>query len=337
MTPARSPLEDAAPTALRPLLRRALPAGLFLLCASVAAGQAGYAALGDGLGNVESQLGSEQQRLEQARGREQELQAQLAALGPERERSEQRLRQNARTLYRVSRGGMLPMAGGISALLGHASRVSRLERLVQRDLRARVSFGARAQVLRAELSKLAGQVQDSEQKLSALQAARVEALHERSVHHSFESAIGAAPAQRLPSHAQYGLSVVSGAPLAERFTEQRGNLALPVSGPSSIQDATRAESDGPGLEFSGTPGAAVRAAAAGRVAFAETYGSYGKLVILEHGERYYSAYGGLARLDVQVGDDLSKSARLGSVGAQPIYFEVRRGTKTQDTRAWLGL
>jgi septal ring factor EnvC (AmiA/AmiB activator) len=301
----------------------------------VAAGQAG--ALGDGVGSVESQLSNEQQRLEQAHAREQDINVQLSALGPERERVEQRMRQNARTLYRVSRGGMLPMAGGISAMLGHASRVSRLERLVQRDLEARTGFDARAQALRGELNSLAGQVQDSEQKLSALQAARVEALHEHSVHQSFESALGVAANPRPPSHAQYGLSVVSGAPLAERFTEQRGNLALPVSGPSSIQDATRAESDGPGLEFAGTPGAAVRAAASGRVAFAENYGSYGRLVILEHGERYYSAYGGLGRLDVQVGDDVSKSARLGSVGAQPIYFEVRRGTKTQDTRAWLGL
>jgi septal ring factor EnvC (AmiA/AmiB activator) len=327
-------------TVRRPLFactKRSLPAGLFLLCASVAAGQAGFSALGDGLKTVESELGSEQGRLEQARARQQEVNTQLGALGPERERVEQRLRQNARTLYRVSRGGMLPMAGGIAALPGHASRVSRLERLVQKDLQAVSGFAAQARALQGELSSLSARIQASEQELSSLQAVRIEALHERTVHHSFEAALATAPAERLPSHAQYGLSVISGGAQMERFVEQRGNLALPVSGPSSIQDATRAESDGPGLEFSGTPGAAVRAAASGRVAFAETYGSYGKLVILEHGERYYSAYGGLARLDVQVGDDVSKSARLGSVGAQAIYFEVRRGTKTQDARAWLGL
>jgi septal ring factor EnvC (AmiA/AmiB activator) len=317
--------------------KRSLPAALFLLCASAAAGQGGLDALTNGLGTVEGQLGSEQQRLEQARARQHDVSTQLGAVAPERERVELRLRQNARTLYRVSRGGMLPMAGGMAALLGHASRVSRLERLVQKDLQAAAGLETQARTLRSELSGLDGQIQAAEQKLSTLRAARVEVLHEHTVQTSFEAALSTAPVQRLPSRAQYGLSVISGETRLERFTEQRGNLALPVSGPTSIQDATRAESDGPGLEFSGTAGAAVRAAAAGRVAFAESYGSYGKLVIVEHGERYYSAYGGLARLDVQVGDDISKSARLGSVGTQAVYFEVRRGTKTQDARAWLGL
>jgi hypothetical protein len=40
---------------------------------------------------------------------------------------------------------------------------------------------------------------------------------------------------------------------------------------------------------------------------------------------------------VQVGDELSKSARIGSAGADPVYFEVRHGTKTQEARGWLGL
>lgn len=323
--------------ARRPALRLTLPAGLLLLCASAAAEQTGLMALSNAMSTVEAELGGEQQRLEQARAREQELHTQISTLAPEREQVTQRLRQNARTLYRVSRGGMLPMAGGISALLGHASRISRLERLVHKDADAAAGFDARERNLRAELNGLASRIQASEQKLSALQTARMAALHERSAPQPLTSGPVLSAGPRVPSHAQYGLSVVSGAPLAERFGEQRGNLALPVSGPTSIQDASRAESDGPGLEFSGTPGAAVRAAASGRVAFAESYGSYGRLVILEHGDRYYSAYGGLGRLEVQVGDDVSKSARLGAVASEPIYFEVRRGTKTQDARAWLGL
>jgi septal ring factor EnvC (AmiA/AmiB activator) len=110
-----------------------------------------------------------------------------------------------------------------------------------------------------------------------------------------------------------------------------------VVGPDTIQDATRVESEGPGLEFATRPGAAVRAVAAGRVAFADSYGSYGQLVILDHGDRFYTVYGGHASVEVQVGDQVSKSARLGTAGSAPIYFEVRRGTKTENARAWLGL
>jgi septal ring factor EnvC (AmiA/AmiB activator) len=233
---------------------------------------------------------------------------------------------------------MLPVAGGIGALLGHASRVSRLERLVERDLESVQTLRAQGQQLRGEVGSLQAQIEAGERSLAALSSARVGAARERALQTGLEAALQSLPApQAVPSRAQYGLSVVDGDFAGERFTEQRGNLALPISGPTRIEEATRAESDGPGLEFVGSEGAAVRAAAGGRVAFAESYGSYGKLVIVEHGERYYSVYGGLSRFEVQVGDGVSKSARLGSLGAAPLYFEVRRGTKSQDARAWLGL
>ena len=62
----------------------------------------------------------------------------------------------------------------------------------------------------------------------------------------------------------------------------------------------------------------------------------GKLAILDPGDRYTrcTGFGPSSRCS---GDDLSKSARLGSAGSEAVYFEVRRGTKTQDARLWLGL
>lgn len=316
---------------------RALTAALALLASSVALGQS-YDPYTGALGAVESQLGDGHQRLARSRLRKAAVAESLTTIAPRTERARERLHKDARALYRVSRGGMLPVAGGMAALLGHASRVSRLEQIVHRDLAAVRALGAESQALRKEAGALEGEIALQERQLSALEVARVGAVRERVTHGSFESTFsgGIAAVPRSEGRTQYGLSVIGGGP-SERFTDQRGNLALPVSGPSSIQDATRAESDGPGLEFAAHSGAAVRAAASGRVAFAEPYGSYGKLVIVEHGDRYYTVYGGLAQLEVQVGDDLSKSARLGSTGNEAVYFEVRRGTKTQDARQWLGL
>lgn len=287
------------------------------------------------LGDLGAQLGAQQRGLEQQLASKSAASDSLSALGPELISTRERLHKNARALYRISRGGMLPVAGGMAALLGHASRVSRLEQVVGHDLEKLKRLERSSIALRKELAQMDAQIASSQRELSSLETARLSAVRERTVQRSLEAAF-TEPAPRVNERTQYGLSIVGGMP-QERFTEQRGNLALPVSGPSSIQDATRAESDGPGLELAASQGAAVRAAAAGKVAFAESYGSYGRLVILEHGDRYYSVYGGLANMDVQVGDTLSKSARIGSSGSQPIYFEVRRGTKTQDARAWLGL
>lgn len=316
---------------------RGFAAGALLLAASAAAGQAAFDDVGR-FGGVDAQWGERQKVLEQQRARKSAVEQELAGMGARSQAAGERLQRDARALYRISRGGMLPVAGGMAALLGHASRVSRLEQLVQHDLQTVQGLRSRANGLHSEISSLDGKIAAGERDMSTLSAARVGAARERALQTSLEAALNAQPPQQaLPSRAQYGLSLVGGDVAAERFTQQRGNLALPISGPTRIEEATRAESDGPGLELSGSHGAAVRAAAGGRVAFAETYGSYGKLVIVEHGERYYSAYGGMDRVEVQVGDAISKSARLGSLGAAPLYFEVRRGTKTQDARTWLGL
>lgn len=315
---------------------RALCAGGLLLLASAALGQDGY---GASFGGVEAQWTAQQRELEAQRARKGVAEQTLASIAPRDAEASAQLARDARALYRLSRGGMLPLAGGISALLGHASRVSRLEQLVQRDLKTVQGLRSEGHRLRSEIGTLSKQIDACERNLAALSTARVGAARERALQTGLEAALQSLPApQPLPSRAQYGLSLSGSGDFAgDSFTSQRGNLALPISGPTRIEDARRAESDGPGLEFVGSAGAAVRAAAGGRVAFAENYGSYGKLVIVEHGERYYTVYGGLERFEVQVGDGVSKSARLGSLGAAPLYFEVRRGTKSQDVRAWLGL
>ncbi len=53
----------------------------------------------------------------------------------------------------------------------------------------------------------------------------------------------------------------------------------------------------------------------------------------EHAPRQLA--GRLEALDVEVGDALSKSTRLGSAGSAPVYFELRKGAQTLDARAWL--
>jgi murein DD-endopeptidase MepM/ murein hydrolase activator NlpD len=318
---------------------RAWCAGAIVLLASTALGQSDGSGFGAAFGGADAQWAAQQHELETQRARKGAAEQTLASIAPRDAEASAQLTRDARALYRLSRGGMLPLAGGISALLGHASRVSRLEKLVQRDLKAVQALRSEGHRLRGEIGQLGARIDTSERNLAALSTARIGAARERALQTGLEAALQSLPApQSLPSRAQYGLTLAGSSDFAgERFTEQRGNLALPISGPTRIEEARRAESDGPGLAFVGSAGAAVRAAAGGRVAFAESYGSYGKLVIVEHGERYYTVYGGLDRYEVQVGDGVSKSARLGSLGAAPLYFEVRRGTKSQDARTWLGL
>lgn len=81
-----------------------------------------------------------------------------------------------------------------------------------------------------------------------------------------------------------------------------------------------------GVSLAPAPGAQVVAPAAGRVAFAGPYRGYGRIVILEHAGGWTSLVTGLARTDVQVGEQLVGGAPLGIAGrsAPVVTLELRR-------------
>lgn len=86
----------------------------------------------------------------------------------------------------------------------------------------------------------------------------------------------------------------------------------------------------------------VRAVFGGRVAFADEYADYGRTVILDHGEGYYTVSANLGVIEVKVGEDVAAGARLGALGAGvagrgELYFEVRRGNDTLSPTEWFGL
>lgn len=250
------------------------------------------------------------------------------------------LRLHMRALYRLTRAGMLPITGGFESLLQHAGRMRRLKRLVETYGKRLISGKEHRVALRNEVTTLGRAIEESRAKLNALheQAKAAEAVSLDSQFLDTFSSQGPRPEDREAEF--YGMRFTDAAPIS-RFESLRGSLAFPLSGDVIVRDASRAESDGPGLEFLSPAGTPVRAVAAGRVAFNDTYGSYGRLVIIDHGDAYYTVYGGLGIVEVRVGDDLSRSARIGAVGSEQepsaLFFEVRKGTRTIAPRPWLGL
>ena len=81
-----------------------------------------------------------------------------------------------------------------------------------------------------------------------------------------------------------------------------------------------------GLTLAPLPGAQVVAPAAGRVAFAGPYRGYGQIVIIEHRGGWTSLVTGLARSDVQVGEQLVGGAPLGVAAPErpSVSVELRR-------------
>jgi murein DD-endopeptidase MepM/ murein hydrolase activator NlpD len=92
-----------------------------------------------------------------------------------------------------------------------------------------------------------------------------------------------------------------------------------------------------GIDFAAAAGDRVSAAAAGTVIFAgDEPIRFGKLVVLDHGGGWHTAYGYLSRVTVKKGDTVRTGERIGltgrsgEAGRPQVHFEIRRGDKPVD-------
>ena len=95
-----------------------------------------------------------------------------------------------------------------------------------------------------------------------------------------------------------------------------------------------------GLFIIARDGAPVTASADGTVVHAGWIAGYGQVVIVDHGDRYYTLYGRLIQLRVRAGQKVEAGhviGRIGRVGLhQPgLYFEIRRRKEALDPGEWL--
>ena len=329
-------------------MRRTIPA---LLLASllfgptlpVARGQLGEAPRVDPvtrLSQIDAEIAGALSDVEQAEADGARVAAELRGVVDARSAGNRRLATRVHSLYRLTRAGVLPVAGGFEAMLTHAARVARLERMLARDVAEMRELRGRAEALREETGAAATRLDAARGSVASLEAEKAQVIEAAAEATLFDVALGPSVSRGAETYSAadgFGLRVTTpdqDAP-TRAFESQRGQLALPLSAPTEMRSAAREE--GAGLELLGTRGATVRAAAAGHVAYADRHPGYGSLVIVDHGGSYFTIYGGLGAIDVQVGDEVQRGARVGTVGTTPVFFQVRRGTRALEPRSWLGV
>lgn len=270
-------------------------------------------------------------RLADLAAREQAERDELAGLGAKVSATRARSVNEARALYKLTRVGLLPVAGGFGELVRHAHRVERARRGLHRELGEERRLHERAIELAQDLERIEKDRTTLEAQEAAAALARGAAEDEGRRSDAFARAFEGG---YVAVH-----DAVDDGPTG--FALSRGKLLFPVTARADVRQARHEGTEGPGLEIRAPLGTAVRAVYAGRVAFADRYGPYGRLVIVDHGEHYYSVSGGLASVDVKVGDELAAGDRLGAVGDEGqgamLYFEIRQGTRTVAPGPWLGL
>jgi septal ring factor EnvC (AmiA/AmiB activator) len=96
-----------------------------------------------------------------------------------------------------------------------------------------------------------------------------------------------------------------------------------------------------GVDIEAAVGREVLAVHAGHVIYTGWFKGYGNLIIVDHGNEYYTLYAHIAEIEAKEGEDVRQGQRIGTVGdtgslAGPrLYFEVRYQGRPQDPEQWL--
>ncbi|MCD6319423.1 MAG: peptidoglycan DD-metalloendopeptidase family protein [Candidatus Desulfofervidaceae bacterium] len=96
-----------------------------------------------------------------------------------------------------------------------------------------------------------------------------------------------------------------------------------------------------GIEIKVPAGTPFKAVASGKVVYADWLKGYGNIIILDHGNGYYTLYAHAISLYkkkgswVKAGEVLGKVGEMGSINGPTLYFELRHHTKPIDPFTWL--
>jgi septal ring factor EnvC (AmiA/AmiB activator) len=131
------------------------------------------------------------------------------------------------------------------------------------------------------------------------------------------------------------------------FFEQKGFLPIPVNGKLLkdfgvqllTQESKRFNFIHKGLFYGAPLGQPISSVFTGKVAFVGSLPGFGKTVIVDHGDHYYSIYGNQKKSIVSEGQEVLQNQLIGYVGNQMnssgLYFEIRHFSEPSNPRQWL--
>jgi len=120
------------------------------------------------------------------------------------------------------------------------------------------------------------------------------------------------------------------------FSRFKGRLEWPLEGNLSRMDDPRRH----GVLIEAPEGRPVKTVGGGRVVFSGWIKGYGLVIIIDHGERYYTLLAHLEESEVKVGQGVEAGQEVGLSGRaglarSGVYFEIRHQDQALDPAGWL--
>ena len=136
-------------------------------------------------------------------------------------------------------------------------------------------------------------------------------------------------------------------PKGDSFFDYQGRLMIPVEGEiisefgSSTSGDYKAFTFQKGIDIKVNRGEPVKSVFKGEVMFAQWLKGYGNLLIINHGDNYYTLYAHVEEIfkkegeAVETGDVIATAGDTGSIKGLCLHFEVRHHGKPVDPMKWL--
>jgi septal ring factor EnvC (AmiA/AmiB activator) len=134
---------------------------------------------------------------------------------------------------------------------------------------------------------------------------------------------------------------------AEPFQAYKGLLKMPVKGKivslfgKFKNTSYQVLNFRSGIEIQTERGEPIAAVYAGKILYADWFKGYGNIIIIDHGENYYTVYAHIEEAfkstgdTVETGEVIATVGDSGSMSGPKLYFEVRHHGKPLDPMQWL--
>ncbi|MCF8113009.1 MAG: peptidoglycan DD-metalloendopeptidase family protein [Desulfotignum sp.] len=262
-------------------------------------------------------------------------------------------------LYRMRMIGGLDMVGLPDTMFDFFVTQNALGQIVRSDfqiLESQTRDLIRLQTLAAQLKEqkaakarlehdLARQVRIMEQEAQKKQAIRNEIRHKKTLS---QAALASLEDAARALDEKIDAFVDQQAVLENTvFSSQKGRLPVPVKGTVVSGFGPKQSGDyksftfQSGIDIKVERGEPVRSVFKGEVIFAEWLKGYGNLVIIDHGENYYTLYAHLQEMFKKKGEAVNKGEVIatagdtGSVKGLCLHFELRHHGRPVDPLKWL--
>jgi septal ring factor EnvC (AmiA/AmiB activator) len=267
-------------------------------------------------------------------------------------------------LYKISRLGAMQLLLPADSVVGALKRQAAIERILSYDEQSRQTMAdhyAGLQELQAQLMSHQEakrlRVAEYERQTAAvyrershreallarirsqqeIQRSTIESLKEaarelereiQSLSRRFEGEVLRTPASSKPLASMKGLLIF---PVKGKILNSYGPYRYPRLNIQAFRN---------GIDIAAERGEPVRAVYAGTVLYASWFRAYGNIVVIDHGDHYYTVYAHLEDVfksvdhKVEAGDVIATVGDSGAMGATGLYFELRHHDRPLDPSEW---